>query len=284
MKIQGGTGPSRTDHRDRDLHLSFGNTGASVSFPGEFFTDSIKDMPDQMADGQPFGCTNYSQARLATNLLKGLKVFLASVLEAVTRANKKGGYDIRQSLLAAKGLGWFTGFYNIKPSVWPPMDYFDALRLAQIAGMPENRSISVGFPWMPSWELATQGEIMQRNLDGTYTLLLNPAGKQIIMPMPTEAELNIARTNPNSLPWHNSVLPGWTTKGGVLLYQDVSFQGPNIGEGGYVYFPREVINVVMNIKGAVAFTATNQTPANVQTVDLNAIAWIVSFIRNALGL
>lgn len=265
--IKHGARPTRINHLDRDYHKSFGTTGSTDGLPAEYFTDASSDFPDQNADGQPYGCTNYTQAALATDLTSGQRVYKPSDLEVVTHANQQGGYDIRQSLLKCcpptmsdrLRLGWIAAFYQIKPS--GIIDAFDAFRLAQISGQPERRSLSIGTPWFTSWEQAIQRGIR-------------------IMPMPTDDELALIRKNSGMYPWHNSEFGGWTTTDGVLLYRDKSWQGSNVG---YVYFSREVINVVLSIKGTVGFTATNQTPTSIQTIDVSAVQFIVSFIRNLLS-
>lgn len=285
--IKSGTRPTKKDKRDLDLHKSFGNALGQVDFPTEFFTTKDPTRPDQNKGIGPFSCTNYAQWRLATNL--GRIGITPPQLEAVTHANARGGIDIRESLLACispsflhpERLGWFKAFYNIQAK--GIIDWFDAFRLAQISGLPEQRSLSWGTPWFPSWENAINGVLMQRNPDGTFTLLPNPHGKQVVMPMPTDEELANARKNSDLIPWHNSELDGWTPVHGPLTYRDESWQGEKIGEGGFVFFPREVINVVMSISGTVAYTGTNQTPENSQTVDMTVVGWIVSLIQNLLA-
>lgn len=297
--IKNGARPTRRSHLDRDLHKSFGNALGDVTFPTEFFVTKDPNRPDQNADGESEGCTNYTQWRLASNL--GKTGITPAQLEAVTHANALGGSDIRTSILAClpassahpERLGWFTNFYNIQAK--GIIDWFDAFRLAQVSGLPEQRSLSWGTPWFPSWENAINGVLMTRQPDGTYTLLANPAGKQVVMPMPTDDELASLKKESglfglfrrlgfgSSMSWHNSELDGWTLAHGPLTYRDESWQGPNIGEGGFVFFPREVINTVMTISGTVAYTGTNQIPQNPQTVDMTAVGWIVSLILSLLA-
>ncbi len=260
--MQSGTGPTRQKHTDRDLNKSFG-AAIPPSFPDEYFCDAELTMPDQNADGQPYGCTNYSQAELANDLTG--KLHSPADLEAVTHANAKGGYDIRDSLDAARKLGWFTGYYNIRP-IGALIDFFDSFRTAQLSvrGI-EKRSITFGTPWFSSWEVAAQrGEFR--------------------MPMPTDAELQAIRNSSSAFSWHDSKLDGWTTRNGIVLYRDKSWQGKNVGENGFVAFDRATINVVMSIGGTVGYTATNLTPKSIQTIDLSFVAFIVSWIRYKLGL
>lgn len=274
MAIQHGTRPARIDHRDYDFFKNhpLGAAGAPV-FVDEFFADAGLTMPNQNARDvefspptpyMPEGCTDFAQADLATDLTK--RIHNPNDLEAVTGANAKGGTDIRTSLEAARKLGWFAAYYNIRAS--GALDYFDSFRLAQVIGLDagENRSISWGTPWFPSWENAANRGVA-------------------MMPMPTLAELAAVTANINAFPWHNSKLDGWTTKQGTipLSYRDKSWQGSDVGERGFILFPREVINMVMGISGTVAYTGSILSPVdNPARIDVSTLQWIVSFLRSLL--
>ena len=268
--MKNGTRPTRIDHRDYDFlksHKLGGITGGLAALPQEFFCDADLTMPNQEIQdteftpptpSMPMGCTNFAQADISTDLAG--KVYNPIALESVTHANALGGLDIRTSLLAARSIGWIKQFFNIRTNGF--VDYFDTFRLAQLSGLSEKRSITWGTPWFPSWE---------RSILAGST----------IMPMPTDVELNAIRNSWSSpYPWHNSVLDGWTTEAGVLLYRNKSWQGPGIGDKGFIYFPREVINMVMSIKGTVAYTATNNPLTQVSTVDTSIAQMIISLIRN----
>lgn len=260
--IKNGTRPTKPRHLNRDYLKSFhpqiyAGTQAPPVFPAEFLTDDGSWMPNQNADGLPEGCTDYAQSNLAKNLGESVT---PQELEAVTHANASGGYSIQMSLDAARKLGWFTYTYQIAAT--GPLDYFDTFRLAQSSGLPEKRSISWGTPWFSSWEQAAMQGIK-------------------IMPMPTPQELAQAQSNPGSLPWHNSMLDGWTQENGVLAYRDKSWQGAPVD---YLYFTRDVINTIMTLNGTAAFTATNMVPNSVQTIDLSFIDKWLSYIRTWLGI
>lgn len=288
--ITSGLKRPRLRHLNRDLHKSFGSA-VPTTLPAEFNTDAGVDMPDQNQannqfsppiPAQPEGCTNYAQAEISTDLLEGKVVRNPADLEAVTHANARGGIDIDTSLLAAKSLKWFTGFYQIKYS--GILDAFDALRLAQYSAYPtEKRSITWGTPWFPSWEAKANGNTFTINPNGSFTV---GAGLGVpndgILPMPSDQELAMLRANPSVFPWHDSKLPGWKTINGILVYADKSWQGKNVGADGWLYLPREVINVVSAIPSVVAQTATNLTPTSIQTIDVTVVQRIVSFVLNLL--
>lgn len=270
--MKNGARPTKRDKRDFDYHKSFPLKVGATTLPQEFWTDAGLTMPDQTrintyftppVPALPEGCTDYTQAEVATDFASGKTIYNPEDLENVTHANAAGGYDVRQSLLAAKKLGWIKDFYRILATV--PLDFFLAFQLAQYSGSPEMRSISFCTPWFPSWEAAIgRGEYL--------------------MPMPTSAELSLAFKDPEALPWHNSKLAGWKLINGYVMYGDKSWQGTSAGQGGIVFFTREVINTTMTIPGTSAFIPCDAAPASVQTIDPTIVEVIVSIIRKLLGM
>ena len=297
--MRNGTFRTRKNHLDTDFiltHRMGAATTSDIQFPDTLLTDAGLIMDDQeTADyeftpptpAMPFGCTDFSQAGITTNLTGTIHDPLT--LDNVTHANASGGYDIRQSILAAINLGWFKTFYNVTAS--GALDWFDTFRLAQLMGSNagETRSITWGTPWFTSWEQAA--------LNG-----------QSIMPMPTDDELNVAQQQNGLLgaihkiryflhkkyfggtigviPWHDSILDGFSNQfkvaPGTLLYRDESHQGKNVGDGGFLYFSREVVNAVMSVSGTVAFTPSNQAPSSPISVPLSTLEWILSIVQNLL--
>lgn len=283
--MNNGARPTRPSHHDYDFlktHHKKVLMGAVAypTFPPELNTDNGLVVPNQgiidtefdpPVPAMPDGCTNEAQADNATDLTGTLHN--PELLEDLTHADLNGGYDIRESLtwcLPAQAkfptrLGWIQAFYNVV--AYKPLDFFDAIRLAQMSGVPEKRSISWGTPWFPSWEAACQ--------KGIY-----------IMPMPTDDELDMARNNANMLPWHNSAMKGWTTINGSPILKNKSWQGRGVGTGGFIGFDRPTINTVMSIAGTVAFTQTDIDAPNPEKVSLSAwqYAWsIMSDIMSTLG-
>ena len=284
--MKSGLKPNRPRHLNRDYIKSFhpqiyAGTANYPTFLPEFLTDDGRWMPDQNADGEPEGCTNYAQSNLALNL--GEQTASPQELEAVTHANALGGLSIQMSLDAArKQLKWFTNTYQIHAT--GILDYFDAFRLAQASGGPlERRSISWGTPWFPSWEAFAQGNNFTINPDGSFTTSASTI-KRIIMPPPSQAELDLLYTRPSAIPWHNSMLDGWLTIENTLVYRNKSWQGKNVGDNGFIYFPRDVINTVMTLKGTAAFTATDLEANAPQTIDISIVQKWLSYIRQWIGL
>lgn len=259
-----GTTPQRLWRKDRDYIKSFhpeiyAGTVEYPQFPAEFLTDKTGWLPSQNAEGKPNGCTDYSQTKLARIL--GNAMATVDQLEAVTHANALGGFGILASVDAARTiLKWFSWRYIIQTTGM--LDFFDASRLAQVSGLPEQRAISAGSPWFPSWEQACLSGIK-------------------VLPMPTAAELAQAHNNPNSLPWHNFVFDGWTQNlsgsNGQLVYRLESHQGPSVD---YLGLTREVFNVVFDLYGTVEVVPTNMDvlPARIPLPD-----WFWSLWHSWLG-
>lgn len=267
--INHGTRPVRINHKDFDFlksHRLGAITASDTQFADQFFADAGLTMPNQeMEDTEftpavppiPEGCTDEAQADIATDLTK--TIHNPNDLEIITRANADGGCEMQTSLDAAVSLGWFKQYFKIVAS--GALDYFDSFRLAQLMGVNvgENRSITWCTPWFPSWEAAAL------------------AGKSV-MPSPTIAELASIAT----MPWHNSKLDGWTSVNGGWVYRDKSWQGNQVGDKGFLYFPRDVINLVMGITGTAAFTPTNNPILNPQTISVTPFEWILSVAQNIL--
>lgn len=263
--IRNGTKPHRLGWFDNDYIRSYhpqiyAGTAIYPQFPLEYLTDNTNWFPDQNIEGQPEGCTNYSQTKLARIL--GTIGATPQAAEAVTHANANGGMGILASFDAIiNKLRWFKWRYIIQET--GILDFFDACRLAQVSGLPEQRAISTGSPWFPSWEQAAQS--------GTK-----------IMPMPTVNELAQAHNNPTSMAWHDYVLDGWSQNFpvsiGQLLYRVESHQGPNVD---YLYLDRATLNVVMDLYGTVQVVATNFGAPNVAGVPLPA--WFASLWHSWFG-
>lgn len=259
-----GTKPHRLKFWEFDYIKSFHpeiamGTASYPQFPAEFLTDKTGWKPDQNADGLPFGCTSYATTKLARIL--GVTDATVDKIEALTQSNKKGGYGVIASMdMARTVLGWFKWRYIIQATGM--LDFFDAHRLAQVSGLPEQRALTIGTPWFLSWEQAAQSG-------------------QKVMPMPTPTELQQAHSNPNSLSWHDWVADGWSQNfieaPGKLLYRVGSHQGPI----DYLYADRAVFNVVLNLYGTVSATGTNMDtlPAKISLPD-----WFWSLWHSWLGV
>lgn len=263
--MQSGLRPTRADARDYDLIKSehprlYAGLASLPSFPAEFDVDAGLWVPNQLEPqaftglpnipALPFGCTSYSQSDLCVD--DDGRLYNPMDLEAITHANAQGGAEIRVALDAAKKAFGRTAYFNIRPS--GIIDAFDAARLAMYSGQPEKRAVSVGSIWYNAW--------MRIGSDGILSM---PSVLRILGP------------------WHNWVICGWVTINGVLYLKGKSWQGPEFGKGGFHYISREVFNSIMSVPGTVMFTITNLPPSQIQTVDMNIVERIMSFMRNLIA-
>lgn len=258
--MKSGARPTKLDHRDWDFHKTFGSAKlAGVPFPTGYNTDTGLTMPNQDIENDyfappvpplPYGCTDYCTSEVEGDLTLNTP-FSPMSIENLTHANADGGGDVRQSLLAGKSLGWFTGIFNVQAE---GQDMFDAIRDAMVSGGAERRSVSIGTPWYPVFE---------------------EVGSDGILAMP--ASLNTA-----GVPWHNWKICGWKTLGDQVYLVGKSWQGPNYGDHGFCYFSRSLINNLMNISGSVAFTTTSGQLPPISTISVTWLQWLISYARQLL--
>lgn len=232
------------DRRDYDFHRSFGSI--PVSFPAEYNVDAGLWNPNQDTanaitglDTIPpleNGCTDFAQTDLCID--EDVKLYSPMLLENVTHANARGGIDIREALDAARKV--FNRGAYFKVTAQPPLDMFDALRLAMLSTKDEKRAVSVGTPFYREWL---------------------PAG---VLAVPENF-------TPPSAVWHNWKIAGWK------MIDDQPYLICKMWTGDWKYMSRTLCNAVFGINGSVAYTLSKNVPSQIQTVDFQFVAWVVSF-------
>jgi hypothetical protein len=263
--IKSGVNPVKKDHRDYSFHRTFG--ALTPTFTDALNLDAGLTMPDQDADGLPYGCTGYASDDLCTDEDKIIYYPKSTydqtlMMEGITPSDpnfEKVGCDVRDSLnstivyglqavgeTGSQALNHRRGaYYNV--DLAQGMDWFDSLRNCLVLN---QRSISIATPWYPTWETTNQGIIKAPNsYDTTFAS------------------------------WHNWKVCGWKTINGVVYLIGKSWQGKSYGDGGLCYFPREVINQLMTIQGTGAFTLTPYTNQMAQRVILTLWEYVGSYLR-----
>jgi hypothetical protein len=127
-------------------------------------------------------------------------------------------------------------------------DMFDAIRQALYLNSAEKRSVSVGTPWFLEWHYAPQGMLHDFLFRGDE-------------------------------PWHNWKICGWRTIAGQPYLIGKSWQGKLYGDGGYHYVSRTLCNKIFGISGTGAFTVRKATAADIQTIRLDIVSTILSYMR-----
>ncbi len=269
--IKNGTFPTKKDHRDYSLLKTRKFGAVPATLPDSYSASNTLWIPDQETGStlftpplapEPYGCTNFSQCQLCIN--EDGRLYNPAYLESITHANARGGYGVRESLKTVVKYGVqdqqgtihtnHPAFFNIQPS--GAIDAFDAVRLAMFSASVEKRGVSVGSPYWLQW---------------------GAVGPNGILP-PPDYDLQFAS-------WHNWVCEGWNTIDGVTYLRCQMLQGANYGKGGIVFMPREQFNATMAVNGSIMFTLDKLMPGEqVQTVDMNIVQMIVSFIRQLFHL
>lgn len=261
-----------TDHRDYDLLRTRKPTfGAVQALPLSYSVSTGLRIPNQEVQDAnftppvpplPYGCTSYAQCQICSD--EDGVLYNPAYIESFTHANANGGSDLRTALdcVVKNGVQDAQGqihknhpaYFNIKPSGM--IDAFDAARLAMLSTSSEKRGVSVGSPFWLQW---------------------GAVGNSGILP-PPDYDLQFAS-------WHNWVIEGWETINNTTYLRCQMLQGATYGNGGIVYMPRDQFNTTMAVRGSIMFTIDALLPGEqVQTVDMNIVQMIVSFIRNLFGV
>lgn len=274
MNIKNGLKPIKIDHRDYSFHKTFGAVVNPVAMDAEYDCDAGITMPDQNADGLPYGCTGYTQTELCQD--EDVIQFSPSYTYTKTRLMEgtypqEVGCDIRDSLQSTIDYGVLPSTLPSVPdsvsiddiagnnrrgqyfNVQPLATWYDGIRSALWLNRSEKRSISIGTPWYPDWE---------------------PAPGSGILPMPIELDPDKAGAS-----WHNWKVCGWVVIGGYTYLKAKSWQGKGYGSNGWAYFSEDVINQVMAQKGCAAFTLSKAQPADVQRIELSVLQLVLSYLR-----
>lgn len=258
--MERGVFKNKVDHRDWSFHRSYGIKPGSIPFPPNYNTDAGLTMPNQdianpnynpPAPALPYGCTSYLVTEMAIDMGNPPAIVSPMVIENVTQANAKHGYDLRQALLAGVKLGLFTGIFNVQAI---GQDMFDAVYDAQLSGGTEKRSVAVASKWLPPFETI--------NNTGIIPSLFN--------------------INDPNLTYHAWKICGRILIGDQEYIKAKSWQGRGYGDGGFCYFSRAVFNQLMTQSGAVAFTATNGVLPPIQTITTTWLQWLISYAKTLL--
>lgn len=143
-----------------------------------------------------------------------------------------------------------NGTYNVLGNG----DAFDSI----ISALYTNKiGVSVGSPWFPQWMTNIQAGVVQ-------------------MPV----------LNGNYEAWHNYAAKGKRTINGIPYLIIKSWQGTRVGDGGWLYFSREVINAALSVpgSGAITIATTGNRWAALLGILVQRFPNLAPFIPRLLGL
>ena len=249
--------PLKPDHRDFSFPRTFGAV-SPLKFPKEYNCDAGFGFPNQVKEGYPNGCTGYTQSEICQDEDKKKYDPAFTYKKTLFMMDYPDGYpcDIRTSLKSTLVYGLSDGdeltavtnrrgkYFNVIDS--PELDAFDDIRNALWLNHDKGRSVSIGTPWMAEWNF------------------VGKSGK-----IPSKFRFTGRES------WHNWKICGWKEIDGEPYLMGKTWQG-NVGDKGWLYFPREVINNVMEISGTGAFTVAKATSADVETIKLPLLEHLIS--------
>lgn len=276
--IQPGTRPVAPNPQQKSFSRTFGTVSAP-SLPEEFDADAHLEIPDQLADGLPYGCTDYTVRELATSedgRLYEVGFNYDKSREYEGKSGQDVGVDIKDAFKCATVYGLKVRgtsadlnddpllnrrapYYEVHPD--NGLDYFDSIRSALLRAFQRNgkkHAAGNGTPWLPEWALPQQGIIPD---------IFTYDGK------------------PAHYSWHAWAFVGWVTKDGIPYLKAKTWQGENYGDVGYSYYPREVVNKVFDQWGTIVLMQVKALKGqDDKVVKLTLIEFALHYIMKILSL
>ncbi len=259
MITTSGVRPVSPDNRDYSHTKTFGSIPV---FLGDYDGDAGLTNPDQNAEARPNGCTGYTQSEVCADRDKriydpGYTYDKTRMMEGTL--GQDVGCDIRDSLKSTRvygvkaigesdlqAFGHRRGAYY---AIEPAPDYFDGVRSALVKG----HSVSMATPWYDIFNLPRAGIIQAPSDYGQKSS------------------------------YHNYKACGWKTINGTVYLKIKPWIGPQYGDNGFAYMPREVVNQLLNQTYTGAFVLDDYDP-NAKTVTMyNIFEVILSYLHRILN-
>lgn len=271
MILANGTRPIEPHKQQRSLPRTFGTIAAST-LPDEFDTDAGLVVPDQNAEGRPYGCTGYTVTELGNdedNAIydPGFNYDLTREMEGTQ--GQDVGCDLKDAFKSATVYGLLTKsnpgnplenrrapYYEVHPH--DGLDYFDSIRSAMIVAYQlDNKKHGTGNGtfWLPEWANPQNGLIPGLYLyDGV----------------------------PDHYAWHAWNFKGWMMKNGQLRLKAKMHQGPNYGEGGFAWFTRTQVNKIFAEWGTIILMQVKAEPKDIKYVKYTILETAVRLATQIL--
>ncbi len=291
-----GLKPKKYDPRDKhfESHKILGSINP-LALPDEYDADNGVTMPDQNADGAYFECSAYTVTDMAFdedgqeyspdyNFMKSLQI--AGLPPDNQGVDLKSAFKVACTFgLLPKKLALFDtnafgetyaadqkhwplevdkeAVKNIKPAylgISGPYDFFDNVRAAMYISRSEKRTVGIGVTWYGDFE--------------------------------TTGSSGLCPDNPAMAGGgHSPKISGWTRKntqgefirGGEIFLKVKSWQGRNVGDNGWLYFSRPLINKLMAEWGADARMLKKLADGTVEELKERKVTFLEvlqAFIKN----
>lgn len=267
MVTHSGVKKIKKDHRDYSFPRTF---GAIAGAPLPLALNLDAGLTNRNQNAVPWGqysCTGQTQADICTDEDKRIydprytydQTLTMMFYRKDTPYWETVGCDLRTSLNSTivYGVSPLDGtgnpadfrrgaYYMVEPTAG---DWFDSLRQTMLVN---KRPVSVASAWFPEFNNTHDGII------------------------PTPVNYDESRAS-----FHNYKICGWETVNGVpyLLVKAWLGEGWGVNGNGIARMRREIVNQLLTLEGAGAFTLAPFIGANVKTVELTILETVASYLR-----
>lgn len=256
------------DPRDISFHRSFG-TVAKLLDNKEYTYDPGLPQPNQLTDGNQFGCRAYTLSHIAGNEDKAIykpqyscdKIASVEGTPAIQSGDMRLAMKVGQ-VYGVQRLDETTeqqaethrrgAFYSVDKV--NGMDWFDSFRLALRNG---GTSINTGTMWFPEWENIGPDGILtsQFVFDGTW----------------------------DTEDGHDYEICGEHIINNQPYLIALSWQGDNYGDHGRAYFSRETFNKVFDVYGTAGFVQPKAIPRDTLTIKLSMLQFLLYYLGRLIS-
>ncbi len=277
--IQSGTKPTPLDWNDYDFHRTFGTVTPST-LPREYDCDLGLTAPDQNMSGLgedsfrgipplPMGCTGLTQADICSDedgeLYDPQYVYDKTLEIEGNAGNYNAPCDMRNSfkaltLYGVKKVGEKDNTEALKRirapyfNVRKTSDWFESIRSCLHLNSFKRRPVSIGLPWFREFSQVSSNGIVPDFFTGE----------------PSEAS------------WHNVKCSGWVVRNNKEYLKIKSWQGRGIGDKGFLYFSRPLVNKVLDIRGTCVMATKRAEKEDIQRVQFTLMEYVLFLMQQFL--
>lgn len=286
--IRHGAKPTLLDKRDYSYHRTFPHFAAAAPKDLELLTysyDTSGIIPDQNADGLPYGCTGYTQAHIKGNQDKRRYLpsytYLKTCLMEGHAADQ--GCDIRISAKSLRVYGALASD-DVQDVDGIPQETQDSLAAKNKSGQSFNVDRAPRRDWFDSFRIALRAQKQGISIGTPWFSAFSEVSGLGILPMPYPFEFRDAKSDPNTVNWHDYAFYGETIIGGAPHIVALTWQGKGVGDNGIIYFNREVFNATFDMWGTIGLVTAVAKPEDIMTIKLDMFQTILTFLNRMLSL
>jgi len=244
----------------------------------EYNFDAGLTMPNQMADGRPYGCTGYTQTDCKTDQDKtlynaGYTYEKTSYMEGHPADQ---GCDIRTSVKSLR-------VYGALPTTSKgDTSYLDIEAAKHKSGQSFNVDKAQGRDWFDSFRIALRRQKEQGTNDSISVGTIWAFGWSADGVIDTKDFIYSGR--PFDYLWHNYKVCGEKTINGEPMLIIKAWLGKEVGDHGWLYIGRENWNKIFDIYGTIGLITAEAGPNDIYTIKLDMLQTVLVYLNRMLGL